>query len=256
MSSFLIYLVLGYSASLAQQPLLIAAASDLAPAEARLAAEASKHLGVPVRFVLGSSGQLASQIRNGAPYDVYLSANRAFVEDLARTGHLAPDSVRTYATGRLAIYSRGGKIHDVAALAERSIRHVAIANPAHAPYGVAAKQFLERAGLWERLAGRIVYGENVRQTFQFAETGNADAAMVAWTLVKDKGGVLVTESGHDPIAQGAGVVARSGQSETGRRFIEWLLGSEGQGVIQEAGLFPPNTTPVAAPKVSKRRRRD
>jgi molybdate transport system substrate-binding protein len=215
-----------------------------------------------VRFVLGSSGQLATQIRNGAPYDVFLSANMKFVRDLAGSGHVMPESVRTYSIGRLALYSKDGKYTDVRQLAGEGVRHVAIANPAHAPYGVAAKQLLERAGVWEKLASRVVYGENVRQTFQFAESGNADAAVVAWTLVKDRGGVLLAESGDEPIAQGAGVVARSGRAEAGRRFVEWLMGEEGQGLLREAGLFgAPGVVQVKQPEAlkktpgSRRRRR-
>ncbi|MEZ5355721.1 MAG: molybdate ABC transporter substrate-binding protein [Bryobacteraceae bacterium] len=236
MSSFL---ALAFPTPLPADPLLIAAASDLAPAEASLSRAASQTLGFPVKFALGSSGQLASQIRNGAPYDVYLSANIAFVRGLAASHHLDPASVRTYATGRLALYSPRRRFDSPQQLADPTILHIAIANPAHAPYGVAARQFLERAGLWDAITSRIVYGENVRQAFQFAESGNAGAALIAWTLVKDKPALLLPESGHDPIAQGAGVIARSGQIANARRFVDWLIAPEGQAILRQAGLFPP-----------------
>jgi molybdate transport system substrate-binding protein len=202
-----------------------------------LTVAAAKQSGIRVKFALGSSGQLANQIRNGAPYDLYLSATVAFVQDLARERKLVADTVRIYARGRLGLWSRSGKVKDTSALI--GLRHVAIANPAHAPYGAAAMDFLQQAGVWRQLRQRIVYGENVRQTFQYAESGNADAALVSWTLVHDRGGVLLPESGHAPIEQGAGVVAASSHAAAGRKFIEWLLQERAQAILKGCGLFPP-----------------
>ena len=149
--------------------IIVAAASDLAPIEQQMKDLAPK---LPLKFVFGSSGQLASQIRGGAPYDVYLSANLDFVRALETEGRLVVGSVRQYARGRLALYSRDGKVTTLEQLA--GVRNIAIANPAHAPYGVAAKQVLP-AGLGKK----IVYAENVRQALQFAESGNAEAAIVS-----------------------------------------------------------------------------
>jgi molybdate transport system substrate-binding protein len=220
-----------------QSPLLIGAASDLAPSESALAEGIASQARLPVRFSLGSSGQLASQIRNGAPYDVYLSANVQFVRDLASENKLDTATVRVYAKGRLGLWSRDGKVRDAATLT--GLRHIAIANPAHAPYGAAARNLLERAGLWAKLRDRIVYGENVRQAFQFAESGNADATLVAWTLVHNRGGHLMPQSAHSPIEQGAGVVSASTRPAEGRKFLDWLLQPKAQSILKGCGLFPP-----------------
>ena len=211
--------------------IIVAAASDLAPIEQQMKDLAPK---LPLRFVFGSSGQLASQIRGGAPYDVYLSANLDFVRALETEGRLVVGSVRQYARGRLALYSRDGKVTTLEQLA--GVRNIAIANPAHAPYGVAAKQVLP-AGLGKK----IVYAENVRQALQFAESGNAEAAIVAWALVKGRpGAVLLPESLHAPIIQGLAVVRGKAKDaeHTGRAiaFVDALTSKAGQAMLREAGF--------------------
>src|SRR5215469_11939531 len=174
--------------SVAAQPpqgILAAAAADLQPLEHKMTQSFG---GGGVTFTFGASGNLAQQIRNGAPYDVYLSANERFVKELAAERRLLPETVRVYAYGRIALWSKSGQIHTLADLRRPEVKHVAIANPAHAPYGAAARAALEQQGLWRELETKVVYGENIEQTFQYAETGNADAAIVAWSLVIRKGG--------------------------------------------------------------------
>lgn len=224
----------------------VAAASDLAPIENKLRALAKERGNVSVRFVFGSSGQLATQIRAGAPYDVFLSANYDYVRALEPTGRLVAGSGRAFARGRLALYSRPGKVKTIKDLASPEVRSVAIANPAHAPYGVAAKQAL--AGLMETVGPKLVYAENVRQALQFAESGNADAALVAWALVKDRAGaVLLAESEHGPIVQGAGVVRATTGADAEARgvaaiaFVDLLTSKAGQAVLAEAGFVPLGT---------------
>ncbi|MBL8295459.1 MAG: molybdate ABC transporter substrate-binding protein [Bryobacterales bacterium] len=214
---------------LAFQTLLVAAASDLAPIEPPLKA-IFEHKNVRIRFVLGSSGQLASQIRHGAPYDVYLSANEAFVNDL-REQKMLVETTR-YATGRLALYGVDG----LPALAGAEVRHIAVANPAHAPYGVVAREALEAAGLWRRLEGKIVLAENVRQTVQFVESGNADAALTAWSLVKGKPRAVKLP---EFVIQAGGVVAASRNQQLGRRFLQYLRSAEGRKILAAAGFDPP-----------------
>lgn len=214
---------------LAFQTLLVAAASDLAPIEAPLQ-KAFERQNVTIRFVLGSSGQLANQIRHGAPYDVYLSANEAFVTEL-RDQKFLVDAVR-YATGRLALYGSDS----LTALLGPAVRHVAMANPAHAPYGVAARQALEGAGLWTLLEPKIVLAENVRQTVQFVDSGNADAALTAWSLVKGKPRACKLPGF---VIQAGGVVAASRNQELGRRFLQHLRSPEGRKILAAAGFDPP-----------------
>jgi molybdate transport system substrate-binding protein len=214
--------------------LLVAAAADLASLEAPLSQAVRDRLGFVLQFSFGSSGLLARQIANGAPFDVYLSADERFVRQLADEGKIAPASVKVYAIGRLALWSKHG-YRTLDDLRRPEVRHVAIANPDHAPYGVAAREALRNAGLWPAVERKIVFGENVRQALQFAETGNADAALVAYSLVV-KRGVLVPASLHQPIRQAAGVVAASRQGALARRFLDFLLSPAGKAVLAQAGF--------------------
>ena len=193
---FLLLLTAGRSAEL-----IVAAASDLAPLRASLTGGFQRLTGQTLRFTIGSSGELARQIRSGAPYDVFLSANEQYVKDLSASGFLDPASLTVYAHGRLAIWSKTGEYRTLGDLLKPTALHVAIANPKFAPYGVAARQVLENRGLWKQVERKIVYGENIRETLQYAESGNADVALVAWSLVHDKGGILLPAAWHAPISQ-------------------------------------------------------
>jgi molybdate transport system substrate-binding protein len=211
--------------------LLIACASDLAPAQAELAAAFRNSTGHTVRFVTGSSGILARQIAGGAPFDVYLSANRAYVDDLARQSAIHPDSIRVYGRGLLAIWPQ----KSLEALKDAAIRHIAIPNPKHAPYGIAARQALEKAGLWKALERKIVYGENVRQALQYAESGNADAVITSWTLLQGKG-TLLPESLHEPILQAGAITRSTHQRALAARFLNFLTDGGGAPILRKFGL--------------------
>jgi molybdate transport system substrate-binding protein len=219
------------------QDLLVAAAADLAPLEAPLSAAFLQKSGLHVRFTLGSSGNLARQIENGAPYDVFLSANEEFAKQLEANGSAAPGSLRHYASGRLGLWSADGNVKNLKDLT--ALRHVAIANPKHAPYGLAAEQALRASNLWDVLQPNLVLGENVRQTYELARTRNADATLTAWTLVKDAGGILISANLHSPVLQTAAIVKSTSHGETARRFIDFLLSPEGQQILSQYGLFPP-----------------
>src|SRR5580692_4558125 len=213
--------------------LVVAAASDLTP----LAAAIQKGFG-PVKFTFGSSGTLAKQIENGAPFDAFLSANDQYVKELAASGHLDPATVTVYATGRVALWSRDGSVKSIEDLKKPGVKYVAIPNPEHAPYGVAARKALETRGEWKDVQPKIVYGENVSQALQFAESGNADAVITSWTLLIGRG-VLLPAEWHDPIRQAGGVVKGSTQPTTARQFLKFLLNAEGQRILQSGGLFSP-----------------
>lgn len=188
--------------------------------------------------MFGSSGMLARQIENGAPFDVYLSANEKFVRDLAAQGRIDPATVTPYATGRVAIWSKQERYRSLAGL--RKASRIAIPNPAHAPYGVAAWQALEKQGLWSELEARVVYGENVRQAYQYAASGNADVVLTSWTLVFDRGGVLIPANLHEPVRQCAGVIATTRNRTVAGRFLEFLVSKEGRALLARHGLFPPD----------------
>jgi molybdate transport system substrate-binding protein len=178
---------------------------------------------------------LAKQIRAGAPFDAFLSADVRLVRELEEAGLVSKPVI--YATGRLGVWSAKGL--GWGDLASGRVTHLAIANPAHAPYGRAAKQALERAGLWERIEGKVVYGENVRQAMQYAASGNADVVVTAWSLVREKGGALVEATLHDPIEQGAAVVKRSAKVKAAERFLEFLVSAEGARILGRHGLDAP-----------------
>ena len=211
--------------------LLVAAASDLAPLEQKLAAAVPE---CRVRFSFGSSGTLARQILHGADFDVFLAASRRFVDDVVSARAAESATVRPYARGRIAVWSPSG----ISWKTLRKATRISIANPALAPYGAAAKQVLERQGIWAAVAPKIVYGENIRQAWRFAVTGNADATLTSWSLVHDKGGELLPESWHDPIVQTAVIPTRSTNPAAAAKFLNWLTSPAGQKVLSDAGLMP------------------
>lgn len=223
----------GYAAELT-----VAAAADLIGAQNALASGFEKVAGVSVRFSSGASGILAKQVENGAPFDVFLSANEKFVKNLAASGKIEPSSVIVYASGRLGLWSKDGKIRDLKQLLDPAVKRVAIANPQFAPYGAAAKELLEKRGLWRAIQPKIIYGENVTQTFQYAESGNVDAAITSWTLLYAKAGVLLPPD-HAPILQAGGVVSASSQREVARKFLAFLLSPAGRAILTQHGLMPP-----------------
>lgn len=223
-------------ALLTAQDLSIAAASDLAGVSKQLTqAFASKGR---VRFTLGSSGILAKQIENGAPFDVFLSANERYVTDLSRSGKIEGFSVRPYATGQLGLWSLNGEFRTLESLPQA--KHVSMANPLHAPYGVAAKEALERQDLWQKVQPKIVYGENVRQALQYAESGNADAVLTAWSLLMQKpGAVKIPATLHNPIRQVGGVVKGTKLHDLAVQFIEFLTKGQGKQILLDGGFGSP-----------------
>jgi len=210
--------------------LLIAAASDLAP----LAPQLERAYKEKIRFTLASSGSLKQQIENGAPFDVFLSANEQYVKDLVAAGLVTDRTI--YATGRIALWSPNGFVKSLADLNKNSVTHLAIPNPQHAPYGVAAREALESQGVWKEVEPKIVYGENVRQALQFAESGNVEAVITSWTLLIGKGTLLPAEW-HSPIRQTGAVVKSSAQAEAARRFLKFLLSPDAQKILNNGGLW-------------------
>jgi molybdate transport system substrate-binding protein len=231
-STILLLNLSGLLSSYSVAQITVAAAADLAPLERPLA----KAFG-PLRFVLGSSGMLARQIENGAPYDVFLSSDDRYVSDLAASGFLLRDSIKVYATGRLGLWSKDGSIKRLEDIKGDRVLHLAIANPAHAPYGVAARQLLQKQGYWDELQSRVVYGETVRAAIQYVESGNADVVIAAWSLLKDRGAVLLPDFWHSPIRQVGAVVKGTKHLEEGRRFLAFLTGPEGKALLARYGLW-------------------
>jgi molybdate transport system substrate-binding protein len=215
--------------------LTVAAASDLSPIQPALE-KAQPNL--QIRFVNAASSVLSEQIANGAPYDIFLSANSQFIDQLASNGKLRVDSVRTYAIGRLAILWGDKKSHPVSDLTQNWVRFVALANPRLAPYGAAAQQALEHAGLWTAVKKKIVYGENVRQALQLFDSGNADVVLTALSLVNDRKPDLIPVAWYAPIVQKAGIVTASKNQSEAQAFLQFLTSPAGQAIFAKFGFGP------------------
>src|SRR5207247_3612878 len=180
----LAWLALGPGPAVAVEPpaLTVFAAADLTFAFRELAPRFEKATGVRVTLVFGSTGNFAQQIRQGGPADVFFAADQSFVDALAAGGVLLRETRTLYAQGRIVLATArafGPKLTDLRSLLDSRVRHVAIANPVHAPYGRAAEQALRKAGIWEALRPKLVFGENIRHTLQFVQTEAAEAGLVA-----------------------------------------------------------------------------
>jgi molybdate transport system substrate-binding protein len=241
-------LVAGCGSKPAPVPLRVAAASDLQSVMPILTSRFKADTGIDVEATFGASGRFAAQIKQGAPFDLFLAANRAFVDDLAKAGAIRPDSVKLYARGPLVLvvnrlFDPGvGGIDD---LAGDKIKTVAIANPETAPYGAAAKQLLERAGLWDKVKPKIVQAESVRHALEFVESGNAEVGFVAKAIadVKSVRSIPLPADGYDPIIQSLGIVADSKRGEDAERFAGFLLGEVGQGILRDFGFLSVEASP-------------
>ena len=189
----------------------------------------------------GASGQLVEQIKAGAPFDLFLSANRKYVAELDAAGLIVPGSMRDYARGTLVLClnsSAGPDVKSLADLGRPEIRKIAIAHPDYAPYGVAARQALQRAGLWASLESRIVRADSVRQAMTYVENGEVEAALVSKALAGAPGirTIDVDPALHDPLIQALGIVAASGQRDRARALADFLVGNEGQAMLAEGGF--------------------
>jgi molybdate transport system substrate-binding protein len=214
------------------------------PALEELGARYQKETGRPVTFNFGASGQLAQQIDQGAPVDLFVSADVDYVAALASKGRVLPDSVQIYARGRLTLWTRadsGLSVETLQDMLKPEVQRIAIANPDNAPYGKAARQALQAAGLWLQVEPKLVLGENVRQTLQFAEAGDADVALVPLALSLGSNGhwKLVPEDLHTPLDQALGVVADSPRQAGARDFAALITGPQGQEVLRKFGYVIP-----------------
>lgn len=224
--------------------LTVAAASDLTPAfeEIGRAFEATNK--TKVVFVFGSTGMLTQQIENGAPMDVFAAANVSYINELDQKGLILPGSKAVYARGRITLWTPADsnlRLEGIKDLARPEVTRIAIANPDHAPYGLAAKQALESAGIWQAVQPKLVYGDNIRQTLQYAETGNVEVAIVALSLSKQSHGrwSLIPEELHQPLDQGLAVMKSTKKEQAARAFSEFLTGPQGRAVLEKYGFtFP------------------
>lgn len=230
----------------ASAQLSVAAASDLQAVLPEIGTRFQRASQQTLRVTYGSSGQFVSQIQNGAPFDLFLSADESFVRRLVESGHADAASVAPYALGRLALWARTDRSLDLtqglALLASPSVRRIAIANPEHAPYGRAAVDALRHAGLYERVRSRLVLGENVSQAAQFAQTGNADVGIIALSLtlapaMRTTGTAVELPQGtFAPITQTGAVLTASRRRDVARRFLQFLSQPDIVQLLRDSGF--------------------
>jgi molybdate transport system substrate-binding protein len=225
--------------------LTVAAAADLSNAFEEIGREFQSATSIKVIFNFGSSGLLTKQIENGAPIDLFAAANVDYVNQLEQKGLIIPDSKKLYARGRIILWTSKTnqiRIEQLGDLTRPEIKRIAIANPEHAPYGLAARQALERAGLWESVKSKLVYGENVRQTLQYAQTGNVEVAIVALSLSGQGDGywILVPEELHNPLDQGLAIMKGTKNEAGARAFADFILSERGQAIMKRYGFTKPN----------------
>jgi molybdate transport system substrate-binding protein len=244
-------LVSGDGASAAQaRAITIAAAADLRFAMDEIVTQfRARHPADRIEVVYGSSGKFHTQIRQGAPYDLYFSADIEYPRRLAEDG-LAASEVWPYATGRIVLWSPtlDATRMTLDSLADPAITRIAIANPQHAPYGKRAEEALRGAGVWERVESRLVYGENISQTAQFVETGNAQVGVIALSLaisppLAEKGGYwLIPDALHEPLEQGFIITKRAADNPLARSFAEFMNEPETRTVLTRYGFVLPDDT--------------
>jgi molybdate transport system substrate-binding protein len=224
--------------------LTVAAASDLTNAFEELGREFEANHQTKVVFVFGSTGMLTRQIEHGAPMDLFAAANVAYVEQLEQQGLIVPGTKAIYARGRITLWTTADstlQIRTIGDLVLPEVKRIAIGNPDHAPYGLAAQQALQSAGIWDTVKPKLVYADNIRQTLQYAETGNVDVSIVALSLSQQSKGrwTLIPEESHQPINQGLAVIKSTRNEQAARAFASFITGARGKEILAKYGFaFP------------------
>jgi molybdate transport system substrate-binding protein len=231
------------------QSLTVAAASDLQSALPAVAAQFEKDTGHHVGLTFGSSGNFFTQIENGAPFDLFLSADIDYPRQLERSGKGERGTIYEYATGRLVLWTRNDTGIDLSrgmvVLTEGRVRRIAIASPEHAPYGRAAMAALRHEEIYNRVIEKLVIGENISQAAQFAEAGAADVGIIALslalspTLKKEGVYVEIPETAHPPIEQAAIIIAAAHEKALARQFVDYLKRPETVQMLRALGFAEP-----------------
>jgi molybdate transport system substrate-binding protein len=236
-----------------KRTLTIAAASDLKFALDELVKEfRAKHSGADIQVSYGSSGNFLAQISNGAPFDVFLSADVAYPRKLAEQGLVSEDGVFSYAVGRIVVWvpkdsPLAVETLGMKALLEPSARRIAIANPQHAPYGRAAEAAMKSLGVHDTVKDKLVLGENIAQTAQFVQSGSADVGIIALALalapvMKQEGRYWeVPLDAYPRMEQGGAILKQARDVELAKQFRDYLLGTEGKELLKRYGFFLPGT---------------
>ena len=240
--------ILMIASSLAAEELSVAAASDLNFALRDIAAAYQQKTGNTLKISYGSSGNFFTQILNGAPFDIFFSADSDFPRQL-QTASLTESEPYPYATGKIVLWVSNGSKLDLSrglqVLLDPAVQKIAIANPKHAPYGRAAEAALRKSGIYDKVASKLVLGENISQTAQFVETGNADIGILALSLasaptMKTRGRyVEIPADLYPPLQQAAVILKRSSHKKIAAEFLEFIKSPAAQAIFRQYGFEAP-----------------
>jgi molybdate transport system substrate-binding protein len=244
-----VMLLMGESAR--AQTVKVAAAADLKFAMDELATEFEKGSGAKLDVTYGSSGNFLTQIRNGAPFDLFFSADSEYPKKLEGVGLAEPGTLREYAVGHIVIWTPRDSGIDAAkagwqSLLDQRVKKIAIANPDHAPYGRAALAALKKAGIYEQVKDKLVYGENISQAAEFVQSGNAQAGIIALSLavspaIKNGNRWEIPADSYLAIKQAAVMLKASKNKAAARRFLDFVSGPQGLEILQRYGFTVPTS---------------
>jgi molybdate transport system substrate-binding protein len=253
----IVVIALSLASAVRAQEIRVAAAADLKFAMQDVAAQFEKQTGTKVDVTYGSSGNFFSQLQNGAPFDLFFSADIDYPRKLDAAGIAEPGTLYEYAIGRIAIWMPADSKVDVAslgwkALLDAGVQKIAIANPEHAPYGRAAVAALQKAGIYDQVKPKLVYGENISQAAQFAQSGNAQAGIVAMSLVvspgmKDGKRWEIPADMHPPIEQAAVVLKSAANKDAARALLDFVKSESGRATLAKYGFTFSPANAVTAP---------
>ena len=232
----------------AEQEITIAAAADLQPVMQELVTRFESQTHSNVKLSFGSSGNFFAQIQNGAPYDLFFSADVSYPQKLQSEGLAQPGSLYEYATGKIVLWTARASVIDVSkglsVAADAAVKRFALANPAHAPYGRAGQAALKKAGLWEKVAPKLVMGESIAQTAEFVQSGNADLGIVALSLAlspsmkKDGRYFEIPQDLYPPLRQAAVILKRSQHKESAAKFLDFMKTPASKSLLLQYGFAP------------------
>jgi molybdate transport system substrate-binding protein len=252
LSAALLFLITPHRAP-AQPRLRIAAAADLQSAMDELAKQFEQQTHMKLDLTYGSSGNFFSQILNGAPFDLFFSADLQYPQKLAEAKLVEPATLYKYALGQIVLWAPADANIEVAklhwnSLLDRSVQKIAIANPQHAPYGRAAISALQKAGIYDKVRDKLVFGENVSQAAQFVQSGNAQVGIIARSLVLSPamrtGKYWDVPAGTFPLIEQAAVVLKNSvNKQEARAFLEFVRSAAGRAILAKYGFASPGSHP-------------
>lgn len=240
----LIFIHIPAKAKTEKEIITVAAAANLNLPLNEISALYKKETGKTITLVFSSSGNLCAQIKNGAPFDLFIAANEGFVDSLIKGNYAESGSKKVYAIGRAACafsLNSPKRIKNLEDLLSKDIKKIAIADPSYAPYGQAAKEALTALGLWDKLKDKFVYGKDIQHSYSLVKSGNTEAGFIALASVKpgEVGYFLIDSKLHKPLSQALCIVSSSKNKKETELFSDFILSKKGKHILKKYGFdFP------------------